>query len=418
MYCPNCGTKNADHNRYCFKCGNPLPTMTTASPSQAPVQGASPGVAVRSGRRNVMWIGLAGIAVIGATLAIVLISRNGMGTLVDTTPKPTSRGELPTVALIAGPTLASTTISSGYVSGKIAFRHGCCEMYGVNLDGSGLVRLATCCPQATWSPDGTRIASFSAGDTSDIFVMNADGTGMLNLTDSSEGEYWPVWSPNGEQLAFSVGREFNRMDVYVVNADGTSMRNLTNHRAGYRKPAWSPDGNRIAFGSNRDGNREIYVMDADGSNVVQLTHDGTNNDVPKWSPDGARIFFWSDRGSRSQVYNLFVMSADGSGVTQLTNSSISLAGELSPDFKQIVFAADQSGNSEIYVMMIGNSEAVNVTNHPANDYYPTWSPDGTQIAFSSNRDGNEEIYVMNADGTDLRRLTNDPLPDDVPTWQP
>jgi Tol biopolymer transport system component len=65
-----------------------------------------------------------------------------------------------------------------------------------------------------------------------------------------------------------------------------------------------------------------------------------------------------------------------------------------------------------------SSEAVNVTNHPANDPYPTWSPYGTQIAFSSNRDGNEEIYVMNADGIGLRRLTNDPLPDDVPAWQP
>ena len=58
----------------------------------------------------------------------------------------------------------------------------------------------------------------------------------------------------------------------------------------------------------------------------------------------------------------------------------------------------------------------NLTNHPNNDYDPTWSPDGDHIAFATGRDGNFEIYVMNADGSGLSRLTDDPADDFAPDW--
>ncbi len=80
-----------------------------------------------------------------------------------------------------------------------------------------------------------------------------------------------------------------------MDVDGGDVQRLTNHSALDRYPVWSPDGNRIAFNSHRDGNFEIYVVDADGSDIERLTNHGAADMRPVWSPDGTMIAFYSDR---------------------------------------------------------------------------------------------------------------------------
>jgi TolB protein len=84
----------------------------------------------------------------------------------------------------------------------------------------------------------------------------------------------------------------------------------------------------------------------------------------------------------------------------------------------IAYTSRQDGNMEVYVMNADRSDLHRLTNHPGEDYWPTWSPDGAQIAFASERDGNFEIYAMNADGTNLRRLTHETGNDLEPAWSP
>jgi Tol biopolymer transport system component len=119
---------------------------------------------------------------------------------------------------------------------------------------------------------------------SDIYVVNPDGTRETRLTQTREVESNPVFSPDGERIAFIRTSDQNDIyqiekDIYVINPDGTGQRRLTHIEAqGFRKNfassplAWSPDGEKIVYADSPDGTADIYTMDVDGTNRMRLTH--------------------------------------------------------------------------------------------------------------------------------------------------
>jgi dipeptidyl aminopeptidase/acylaminoacyl peptidase len=128
------------------------------------------------------------------------------------------------------------------------------------------------------------IAFTSTRDGNDeVYVMNADGTSPINLTNNPASDDLPSWSPDGTKIAFTSERDGNR-EVYVMNADGTDQTRLTDNPAFDWLPSWSPDGTKIAFTSARDGNVEVYVMNADGSGQTRLTDNPATDDLPSWQP--------------------------------------------------------------------------------------------------------------------------------------
>jgi TolB protein len=184
------------------------------------------------------------------------------------------------------------------------------EIYVSSLDGTG-ARNLTASPSnewsPAWSPDGGQLAFASDREGElRIFVMDADGSHVRRVTDIW-GEY-PAWSPDGTQIAFAshVGgaglHGDPNYDVFVVNTDGSGLRQLTESPAYDMYPTWSPDGTRIAFHSTRSTPEEfeppaydlertadydVFVMPAEGGPARNLSRDpGRQQRFPDWSPDG------------------------------------------------------------------------------------------------------------------------------------
>ncbi|HLC04969.1 MAG TPA: hypothetical protein VJK02_18200 [Anaerolineales bacterium] len=305
------------------------------------------------------------------------------------------------------------------------------EIYVMDADGTGVSRLTYTNGSVfhgppIWSPDGTMIAFVSDVDgDEEIYVMNADGTGQTNLTNNSARDVSSAWSPDRTKMAFSSDRD-GEWQIYVMDPDGTGQINLTNNPI-WRDtgPVWSPDGTKIAFVSDRNGYSDIFVMNPDGTEQTNLTDNVWITDTaPVWSPDGTKIAFIRDDGTFETNDEIYVMNADGTGQTNLTNNSaLDETPVWSPDRTKIAFGSYRDsgttgGTEEIYAMNADGTGVVRLTNNSSRDSDPLWAPDGSKIAFVSGRDNNLEIYVMNPDGTAQTNLTSNPARDDMPSWRP
>ena len=194
------------------------------------------------------------------------------------------------------------------------------HIFTMNADGTNQIELTTGSGDLhpDWSPDGKRIVfqSFHADPKPHrfaqlqvhIFAMNADGSKQKQLMGNA-GET-PSWSPDGNKIAFvSIRDDLSSSDIYLMDVDGSNQIQITDDNATILTPVWSPDGTEIAYGSN--GN--IFVMDRNGMNQRQLTNKPWNSH-PSWSPDSQIILYESlnNKGNLG-IYSVTV----GSGVIKL-----------------------------------------------------------------------------------------------------
>ena len=379
--------------------------------------------------------------------------------------------------------------------------HGDFEICVANADGSDLTQLTETegdNKYPAWSPDGSHLLFVSNrngwptlpdyeplgydpenfGDE-EIFVMNADGTDQVNLTNNPrEDDSFPAWSRDGTHLVYTrygcltvlnfadpsqsipiskggctgtdsgmfpdwfqpiktatpgatslcspaitfMDERNGQTDIFAINSDGSGLRQLTNDAARELAMSWSPDGSQLIFQRSSDDGTELYLVNAEGTGLQNLTHNPGDDWSPAWSPDGKRIAFFSQRSGGMALFLMNlpeVLSGEGTlEATIIPGTEMGAWPSWSPDGTQIVYRQELPGNDEIYVINTDGSNPLNLTGHSANDLSPDWSPDGKTIIFESIRDGNYEIYAINPDGRNLRRLTDHPLEDQHARWSP
>ncbi len=259
-----------------------------------------------------------------------------------------------------------------------------------------------------------------------IYVMNADGSEVNALSPEGVEDTAPIWSPDGQKIAFVSQRDGNR-EIYVMDADGQNAVNITRHPADDWTPSWSPDGTRLAFSSFRTGGWEVFVVEMDclaapescPDRLTQITNDDNANILPVWSPDGTRFAFNSKASGNWDIYTMAINGTDIRPVT--THPENDLSPTWSPDGSQIAFESNRDGNVEVYVVNAdGTGTPRNISNLSwANDHGPAWTPDGQQLIFYSNREGNWDLFATSLDGQTVINLTQTPERDEqTPAWRP
>jgi Tol biopolymer transport system component len=265
---------------------------------------------------------------------------------------------------------------------------------------------------ADTAPNGLIAFSSNVDGDYDVYSMNPDGAGVLNLTGPTAwdgvDQSAPRWSPDGTQIAFTQSVNGTDLEIAVMDADGSNQRQLTNNGEFDEDfgAAWSPDGGKIAWSAYHTSDEtydfDVWTMNADGTNPVNITGAPDDFDLdfnewqPDWSPDGTRIAmsaarYWTDPleteddwANSGAYYRIVTMNPDGS------------------DEQLITFHEDGDGV-------------------PNNHEWPRWSPDGQWLSFMHNPQPEQgwDVAIVHPDGTGLTNLSQTYLGDEVfPTWSP
>ena len=302
-------------------------------------------------------------------------------------------------------------------------------------------------------------ATNPSADRSEIWVMRPDGSNQTRvLAAMGDGIDWanPVWSPDGDRIAYTQYENANgvpsnlfsddqKSSIWTAAGDGTDRRPVVEPTDGQAwLPAWSPDGQWIAYSLSPTGaatpaapagpaagegpgqpvapaavpGSVIWISRVDGTDARPVSPEFRDALNPVWSPDGTKLAYIMAAGPGES--DVFVSTI---GETRLVRDVVVGGGSSNdwgpnwtPDGSAIVYVSNRDGNDEIYIRPSdGSGTPTRLTNDNANDWVPAVSPDGTQIAFVSDRSGEPEVWVMGIDGSNPKNISNNPFGFDG-TW--
>ncbi len=254
---------------------------------------------------------------------------------------------------------------------KIVFHNAFGETFLSSWNGSNIMKIgeygSSSRSQCSWSPDGRRFACAVYDSPTwqfDIWAVDLSGD-AVNLTDSpGQSEVDPVWSPTGNQIAYSVD---SADEIWVMNSDGSYQRSVLTKASG---PSWSPDGTRIVVSAS-DGDSEIFTLDLVSGLLTRLTENFESDAHPAWSPDGNSIAFVS---STAGALDAFVINPDGSGLVNITKTATWY-------------------ESHVH-----------------------WSSDSALLAIEASKSDTRDVFIMNRDGSNARRMNLSSI--ELPDWRP
>ena len=260
---------------------------------------------------------------------------------------------------------------------------------------------------AAWSPAGDRLA-YSSGR--DLYLAKPDGTESQKLADIGGAAVWLHWSPDATRLRFTLvsGTDMNVNAIWEIRADGKHLHPVL---PGWTNPpsdccgSWTPDGRYFVFESGHGGTANIWAI-REGANLftrvshepVQLTSGPTNTFAPAPDATGKRIYVQTiqPRGElvrfdgKSTEFRPFLSGIQASAV------------DFSKDGKWAAYVTFPDGY--LWRCRVDGSERLQLSFPPLAAYMPRWSPDGTQIAFMASSPGKQiKVYLVSADGGELQQ---------------
>lgn len=287
------------------------------------------------------------------------------------------------------PSPIATTIGGGM--GEIAFastKDNTTQIYLVNADGSNLRALTNelngAC-QPSWSPDGKKLVFVSpcSGKNdqyprSSLFIFDLDTKQTTSLAAVPVGSFEPAWSPDGTKIAYASFSK-NYLAIYTIALADNTITPLTTPSSTLqsRQPAWSRDGMQIVYMVKRSSLLRIWTMAADGSNQAQLYRNGggSSDYLPVWSPDNTSILFSESNSEVSSPASLMKFILNSDPLPQILPVSIPVVDiDFSPDGNWIAYETTNTQHQNIFIYNFLTQKRQPLTSDAAIDFDPAWRP--------------------------------------------
>jgi len=290
-------------------------------------------------------------------------------------------------------------------------------IYKINIDGTNKIQLTNKSKTSSnpiFSSNGNKIAFDNRYKLladkdfdSDINIIDANGSNFQIIVSSSYKEYSPQFSPDNSKIAYIK----DMTSLAIINLNTNATTNIVNSLGYIKIFQWSPDGTKIIFDADiaienvYHENYSIYSVNSDGLNLVKLT-DGC---YPKWSPDGSKIAFQAVSGG------IFTMGSTGENIVQL--STTGKHPEWSADNSKILYDNETTTCNYIEYINISNSSKTMLAEGTSKEYslsgdgFPKWSPDNSKILFTKDT---IKIMVMDVNSRSVVEL----IKGRSPQWAP
>ncbi len=257
-----------------------------------------------------------------------------------------------------------------------------------------------------------------------IFLINLDGSELVQVSSITEGACQPEWSPDGSLLAYISPchgnfEVYEGASIYVVNIETGETNQISILGSGDYDPAWSPDGGQIAFTSLQTGRPQIFIYDFESGEAQRLMNNTMVNRMPAWAPDGSQIVFVTPNPDNNRPTLFIVDSLGEENAKTILGSAFreTFRPAWSPTGDMIIF--DLGENGQIGSKQLQTNQYATIDTPLDMLENPGFSPDGSWLVFNGTLDSpGQDIFIMFRSGEGLKRLTDNPAHDYQPAWRP